>query len=79
MLTKYLEHAMSRAQYEQIEDGTYYGSIPSFVGVWANATTEADCRSELRDALEGWILLQVADHTPLPTVDGLTLAIGTPA
>jgi predicted RNase H-like HicB family nuclease len=79
MLTEYLEHAMSHATYEHIEDGTYYGSIPGFAGVWANAPSEAAAHDELRDVLEGWILLQVADHIPLPTVDGLTLPIGTPA
>jgi hypothetical protein len=30
----------------------------------------------LREVLEGWILLNIADHTPLPIVDGMTLEVG---
>ncbi|HEY7091867.1 MAG TPA: type II toxin-antitoxin system HicB family antitoxin [Ktedonobacterales bacterium] len=78
MLTTYIEEAMRQATYERIEDGSVFGSIPGFAGLWANADTEEECRRELRDALEGWILLHVADHTPLPTVNGVTLDIGTP-
>jgi hypothetical protein len=39
MLTKYIEAAMRRAGYEKIEDGTYFGTIPGFQGVWGNAKT----------------------------------------
>jgi predicted RNase H-like HicB family nuclease len=78
MLTEYIEKAMKHAKYEQLEDGTYFATIPGFSGLWANADTEDECRKELRDVLEGWILLHVADHTPLPTVDGLTLEVGGP-
>ncbi len=78
MLTAYIEEAMRQATYERIEDGSVFGSIPGFAGLWADADTEEACQLELRDALEGWILLHVADHTPLPTVNGITLDIGTP-
>lgn len=78
MLTEYIERAMSHAQFERIEDGTIFGSIPEFQGVWADADTEEACRAELRDVLEGWILLQVADHVALPTVDGMTIDVGSP-
>ena len=76
MFAEYLDTAMQHAQVEQIEDGAYFGSIPGFQGVWSDAATEEACRQELREALEGWILLQIADHTPLPTVDGVSLEIG---
>lgn len=52
------------------------GRIPSFKGVWANKPTEQECHEELREVLEGWILLNIADHTPLPIVDGMTLEVG---
>lgn len=76
MFAEYLDKAMSHAQVEQIEDGSYFGSISGFEGVWADADTEDACRAELRQVLEGWILLNIADHTPLPVVDGITLAVG---
>jgi predicted RNase H-like HicB family nuclease len=78
MFAEYVDKAMQHAHIEQIEDGTYYGSIPDFNGVWSNAATEDLSRQELREVLEGWILLNIADHMPLPTVDGMTLEIGRP-
>ena len=68
MFAEYLDKALRHAQIEQIEDGTYFGSIPGFQGVWSNAPTEEASRQELREVLEGWILLQIADHTPPPTM-----------
>ena len=76
MLAEYIDKAMQHAHIEQIEDGTYYGSIPEFPGVWSNAESEEASRRELREVLEGWILLQIADHTPLPVVDGMSLEVG---
>lgn len=78
MFNEYLDKAMSHAQYEQIEDGTYFGRIPGFQGVWANDIDESECRKELREVLEGWVLLNIANHNPLPVTDGMTLEIGKP-
>ena len=78
MLNDYMDKAMQHAQYERIEDGTYFGRILGFKGVWANASTMQECRNELREVLEGWILLNIADHTPLPVVDGMRLEVGKP-
>ena len=75
MFNEYIDKAMQHAHYEQLEDGTYFGRIPGFKGVWANQPTEQECREELREVLEGWILLNIADHTPLPTVDGMTMEV----
>jgi predicted RNase H-like HicB family nuclease len=73
MLTKYIQAAMNRAQYEILEDKSYYGSIAGFNGVWANESTLEACREELQDALEDWILLGVSLNHELPVVDGIEL------
>ncbi len=53
MLTDYIQAAMRRAKYEILEDnGTFYGEIPGFQGVWSNAATLEDCRRELQEVLE---------------------------
>lgn len=79
MLTEYIRAAMRRAHYEILEDdGTFYGEIPGFDGVWANADTLEDCRGELEEALEGWIVLSLSRNLPLPTVEGRSLDV-TPA
>ncbi len=73
MLTRYIQAAMKQAQYELLEDKTFYGSIPGFEGVWANEPTLEACRQELQEALEDWILLGVSLNHELPTVDGIEL------
>ncbi len=75
MFNEYIDRAMQHARYEQIEDGTYFGQIPGFNGVWANEPIRQECRKELREVLEGWKLLNIADHTSLPIVDGMTLEV----
>lgn len=67
---------MKRAKYEILpDDGTFYGEIVGFNGVYANCDTLEACRDELEEVLEEWILLRVSQHLPLPTIDGIELAI----
>ena len=76
MLVKYIQSALRKAKYEILEDdGTFYGEIPGFQGVWANAETLEDCRDELEEVLEEWIFLHLSDKTPLPVVDGIKLSV----
>lgn len=76
MLSQYIQAALRKAKYEIIEDdGSFYGEIPGFQGVWANAATLEDCRNELAEVLEEWIFLNISDKTPLPVVDGLKLSV----
>ncbi|WP_073038509.1 type II toxin-antitoxin system HicB family antitoxin [Desulfacinum infernum] len=70
MLTDYIAKAMRRARYELLEDGSFYGEIPGFQGVFANEKTLDACREQLQEVLEEWIVLALAmDHT-LPELDG---------
>jgi len=72
MLKNYIRTAMGKARYEILpDDGTYYGEIPGFDGVYANAKTLEECRDQLEEVLEGWILLRVSLHYPLLSVDGI--------
>ena len=76
MLLKYIQAALKTAHYEILaDDGSFYGEIPDFQGVYANAATLEECREELAQTLEDWILLSVAKNLPLPIVDGLNLAV----
>ncbi len=76
MLTEYVDAAMKKARYEiLVDDGSYYGEIPGFPGVFANAANLEDCRRELREVLEDWILLGISRHSPLPVIDGIDLKV----
>ena len=76
MLTNYIRAAMHQARYEiLLDDGTFYGEIPGFNGVYANADTLEACREELEEVLEEWILFRVSRQLPLPVVEGIELTI----
>jgi predicted RNase H-like HicB family nuclease len=75
MLTDYIRAAMRLAEYEILDDGTFYGEIPDFQGVYANAETLEVCREELQEVLEGWIILGLRLGHSLPVVDGIQLDI----
>jgi len=76
MLTKYLEAAMRHAHYEILaDDGTYYGEIPGCRGVYANAPTLEQCRSELAEVLEDWVLFRIYKNLALPRIDGIRLTV----
>ena len=72
MLTSYIRAAMRRAKFEVLpDDGTYFGVIPGFQGLYANAETLEACRQKLEETLEDWILLGISEQHPLPVVNGL--------
>jgi predicted RNase H-like HicB family nuclease len=76
MLTKYIEAAMRQAHYEILaDDGTYFGEIPECQGVNANARTLEECREELAEVLEDWLLFRIHKNLALPKIDGLTLEV----
>ena len=76
MLTSYLNAALQKANYEILEDDkSFYGEIPGFAGVYANAALLEQCRTELAEVLEEWVLFRVSRNLPLPIVDSLELVI----
>lgn len=76
MLTKYIEAAMRHAHYEILaDDGSIYGEIPACQGVYANAATLEECRDELAEVLDDWLLFRIHKNLALPTIDGLELKV----
>ncbi len=73
MLTSYIHEAMRLAKYEILEDRTYYGEIPGFQGVWANAESLDACREELQSVLEDWLVVGLRMGHELPVVAGINL------
>ena len=68
-MKQYIKVAMSKACYELLpDDGTFYGDIAGFDGVYANAATLEVCQNELEEVLEEWILLCTSRHFPLPFI-----------
>jgi predicted RNase H-like HicB family nuclease len=67
VLVEYINEALKLARYELIEDeDPYYGEIPEINGVWASAKSLEECREQLRETLEDWIILSFRKNLPIP-------------
>ena len=75
MLFEYTQKALERAEYKKLDDGTWFAEIPGFEGVWANATSVEECRRELLEVLEEWLILKIRDMDPIPELEGISLNI----
>lgn len=80
MLLDYISAAMRKARYEILPDNEgFYGEIAGLNGVYATHETLEDCRTELQEVLEEWILLRVSRHLEVPEIDGIRLAVDSAA
>ena len=67
MLIEYIEEALRRARYEIINDEEpYYGEIAELKGVWATGKTLEGCRENLKNVVEGWLLISLKKDLPIP-------------
>ena len=75
MLTEYVDEALRRARYELIEDEEtpYYGEVSDLPGVWACGGTLEGCRRELKEVIEGWILVSVKRSLAIPRLGSIEI------
>ena len=67
MIIEYVEEALRRARYEIIDDEEpYYGEIDELRGVWANGKTLEECRNNLTEVIEGWIMVGIKKGLSIP-------------
>ena len=70
MISDYLDAAMKRTHYEMIEDEEpFYGEISECQGVWATGANLEECRQNLLEALEGWLILGLQRGLPIPAIE----------
>jgi predicted RNase H-like HicB family nuclease len=75
MLSEFIFKKLKDARYKLLKDGSYFGEIAGLKGVWANANNLEDCRKELQEVLEDWLLLKVREREDIP---GFRFKIGKP-
>jgi predicted RNase H-like HicB family nuclease len=73
IFTGYIESALSHAEYDKLEDGTFSGRIPLCKGVIAFGNTLKECERELQSTLEDWLLLGLKLGHYIPIIDGYDL------
>jgi len=64
---------MHHAQYELMENGHFFGSIPQCKGLWAEASTLEGCRDELQSTLEDWIMIKLRRGDRFEAIDGVDI------
>ena len=75
MLNEYIKAAIKEAKYKTLEDGSWFAEIPQLPGVWANGKSIEECRSELIEVLEEWLLLKIRDNDPIPPINNVSILI----
>ena len=78
MLIDYINKALSKAEYDKLEDGTFSGIIPECQGVLAFGKTLFECQKELESVLEGWLIVKIRHGDTLPVIDHLDINAGIP-
>ena len=73
ILTGYIENALAQAEYDKLEDGTFYGCIRFCKGVIAFGKTLKECEDELRSTLEDWVLVGLKLGHSIPALPGYDL------
>jgi len=75
MLFEYIQEALNRARYEIIDDEEpYYGEVPELPGVWASGKNLEECRENLREVIEGWLIIRFQKGLPIPALGGKRLS-----
>lgn len=66
MLIQYIQAALEKAKYEIIEDEEpYYGEVPELKGVSATGNTLEECRRNLEEVIDEWIIFRVDQFSSL--------------
>ena len=66
MLSEYLEKQLKKAKFKKLKDGSYFGSISGFPGVWSNKKTLSAAKKELQEVLEEWFFLKIRSKERIP-------------
>ena len=67
MITEYIAEALKRAKFELIDDKEpYYGEVTELRGVWATGKTLEECRHNLAEVIDGWLVVRLRKGLPIP-------------
>jgi predicted RNase H-like HicB family nuclease len=75
MITQYIEEALRRARYEELEDGSFCATVPGLRGALGLGTTVETCRSELAEVVEEWVLVRAARGLKVPRLGRVVVRV----
>ena len=73
LLSRYVEEALKLAEYERDENGVVIARVPGASGFFAQGDTFEEARENLRDVIEGNVLLALQLGLDIPALEGVSI------
>jgi predicted RNase H-like HicB family nuclease len=75
VITSYVDQALRRAHYSSLEDGTFCATVPALPGIIATGATVEECRDQLAEVVEEWVLVRVARGLRVPPLGRVKVVV----
>jgi predicted RNase H-like HicB family nuclease len=72
-LSRYVDAALQQAEYHRDENDLVIAEVPGASGFFAQGDTFEEARENLRDAIEGNVLLAPQLGLPIPSISGVAI------
>ena len=72
-LRRYVDEALKQAQYEVDENGVVIAKVPGASGFFAQGETFEEARENLRDVIEGNVMLALQLGLDIPKIPGVKI------
>jgi predicted RNase H-like HicB family nuclease len=73
MFSEYIQAALEGAEYDTLEDGSYVATVPGLQGVIAVGNSFEECRKDLIEVIEEWIIARIQWGYSIPPIAGHTI------
>ena len=71
MIMEYIEAALNKARYDMIKDKEpFYAEVPGLDGVYATGKTLEECRKNLAEVIDDWIVIRLRRGLSIPPLAG---------
>jgi predicted RNase H-like HicB family nuclease len=72
-ISRYVEAALTQAEYERDENDVVIATVPGASGFFAQGDNFEEARLNLRDVIEGNVLLALQLGLEIPVISGVTI------
>ena len=77
MFLEYIQAALKLAEYDTLEDGSYVATVEGLQGVIAIGDSMEECRRDLIEVIEGWIVLRLKLGDSIPPIQGISINVSS--
>ena len=73
VLSRYVENALQHAEHERDENGVVIARVPDTSGFFSQGDTFEEARENLRDAIEGNVVIALQLGHNIPQIEGIMI------